>query len=438
MSTPETVVTMTVSERLAESVSPMINAGGANTEKSGSRMRPEALAAMNSAAGQYVPPAPLNNRLSLRDALDRFNRATRCWIRFFSINELLDTAGEMVVELIEGHNGNVPNLQAACICAGAATGMSLMAAATLTCGKSERRAALPHTDGFPNELVAQRSHSINYDQSWQTTGAKLVFAGNEDSCSAEELQSAICNNTCGLIFLAEKRGTLSLEEIVQIGAAHDLPVIVDAASVLGGAEARYRLSKYLAAGADLVCFKGGGGIRGPQSTGLVLGKADLVEECRLNAFPNQAVMRAAKVCKEEIFGLVAAVEGFMAEDDAELTVQDAARMQRIVDAVAEIDGVVSSVIDKEDGSGPKALINLRPSDGWRGPDAAPILEQLLNHPHPGHPRLFCGPPGEGYSDPRPDAFTITAQMLEDGEEETVIEVLMVVLAEHAARASSKL
>ena len=401
----ETIV-QTMVERLAEVVAPMINAGGANTEKSGSRMRPEALAAMNTAAG-----------------------------KFFSINELLDTGGEMVVDLIEAHSGKVPNLQAACICAGAATGMSLMAAAAMTRGNSVRRATLPNTDGFPNELVAQRSHSIAYDQSWQTTGAKLIFAGNEDSCSVEAFKAAINRNTCGLIFLAEKRGTLSLEEVVQIGAAHNLPVIVDAASVLGGAEARSRLSKYLAAGADLVCFKGGAGIRGPQSTGLVLGKADLVAECRLNAFPNQAVMRGAKVCKEEIFGLVAAVEGFMAEDDGALAVRDAARMQRVADALEEIDGVVTSVIDKHDGSGPKALINLRPSDGWRGPDAAPILEQLLNHPKPGHPRLFCGPPGEGYSDPRPDAFTITAQMLEDGEEDTIIEVLAEVLGAHAVAAS---
>lgn len=351
----------TVAERLARTVTPLINAGGANTEKSGSRMRPEALAAMNGAVES-----------------------------FFSINELLDAAGEMVVDLIDAQNGQVPNLQAACICAGAATGMSLMASATLTRGKSYRRASLPNTDGFPNELVAQRSHSINYDQSWQTTGAKLIFAGREEGCTAEEFEAAIGPDTCGLIFLAEKSGTLGLEELVAIGAARDLPVIVDAASVLGGAEARWRLTKYLAAGADMVCFKGGAGIRGPQSTGLVLGKADYILDCRLNAFPNQAVMRAAKVCKEEIFGLVAAVEGFMAEDDSALTAHDAARMQRIVDAVADIPGIDSSVIDKEDGSGPKALINLRPSDGWSGPEAAPILEQLLDQPKPGHPRLFCG------------------------------------------------
>ena len=146
-------------------------------------------------------------------------------------------------------------------------------------------------------------------------------------------------------------------------------------------------------------------------------------------------MRAAKVCKEEIFGLVAAVEGFMAEDDDLLTARDAARMQRVANAVGNIHGIVSSVIDKEDGSGPKALINLRSSDGWRGPDAEPILDQLLNHPKPGRPRLFCGPAGEGYTDPRPDAFTITAQMLDDGEEDTIIEILTEVLEEHAAATS---
>ena len=172
------------------------------------------------------------------------------------------------------------NLQATCICAGAATGMSLMAAAALTRGHSERRAQIPDTTGFPNELVAQRSHSINYDQSWQTTGAKLVFAGDEVGCTAEEFEARIGPATAGLIYLAEKPGTLSLPDLVEIAKAHgDLPVLVDAASVLGGAEARWRLSKYLAAGADLVCYKGGAGIRGPQSTGLVLGKADYVLDC---------------------------------------------------------------------------------------------------------------------------------------------------------------
>ena len=102
--------------------------------------------------------------------------------------------------------------------------------------------------------------------------------------------------TAGLLYLAEKGGpgALSLPAVAAIAARHGLPVLCDAASVL---PPKARLWKYLDEGADLVCFKGGGGIRGPQSTGLVLGGARWVAEARANAFPNQAVLRAAKVCR---------------------------------------------------------------------------------------------------------------------------------------------
>ena len=210
-------VAQTLFDRLSSKVTPMINAGGANTEKSGSHMRPEALEAITQASES-----------------------------FFSINELLDAGGEMVVRSIEEVNGPVANLEAAMICAGAATGMSLMAAAALSRGDSERRAALPRSEGFPNELVVQRTHSIAYDQSWETTGGRLVFAGDESGCERSEFVDKIGPNTAALLYLAEKPGTLTLEDIVEIAAEHGgLPVLVDAASVLGGAEARWRLSKYL-------------------------------------------------------------------------------------------------------------------------------------------------------------------------------------------------
>ena len=125
-----------------------------------------------------------------------------------------------------------------------------------------------------------------------------------------------------------------------------LPGRGDAAAGRGGAEARWRLSKYLAAGADMACYKGGAGIRGPQSTGLVLGKAEFIADCRENGFPNQSVLRAAKVCKEEIFGLIAAVEGFMAEDDEALTAvgdHEGVRSVRLLAAPGRPNGAVEAL-----------------------------------------------------------------------------------------------
>lgn len=181
----------------------------------------------------------------------------------------------------------------------------------------------------------------------------------------------------------------------------------------------------------MVCYKGGAGIRGPQSTGLVLGKADYIRDCRANGFPNQAVLRAAKVCKEEVFGLVAAVEGFMAEDDSALVTEANREMQTIVDAVSPIPGIRAEVIDKGEGSGPRALINVRRSDGWKGPLAPEILSMMLDRPRKGHPRLFCGRQGESYApaDYREDCFTITYQMLQPGEVAIVRDILTEVLGD---------
>src|SRR6185295_12760244 len=131
-----------------------------------------------------------------------------------------------------------------------------------------------------------------------------------------ELEDAIGERTAAVAYLVSPftspPGILTLPQVVEIAHRRGLPVIVDAASML---PPRENLGKFLRLGADLVSFSGGKGIRGPQSTGFLVGRRDLVRAAALNASPNQAIGRAAKTSKEEVVGLVTALELFLAEDE---------------------------------------------------------------------------------------------------------------------------
>jgi seryl-tRNA(Sec) selenium transferase len=159
-----------------------------------------------------------------------------------------------------------------------------------------------------------------------------------------------------------------------------VPVIVDAASML---PPRENLTKFLRLGADLVSFSGGKGIRGPQSTGILAGRRDLVRAVTLNASPNQALARAAKTSKEEIAGLVVALELFMAEDEA-------AEMKRyrdvcttVVEKLADIPGL--RVVLEQDPVNrvlPHAVVYF--TEEWNGPSGQAVQVALAK----GEPHIY--------------------------------------------------
>ena len=167
-----------------------------------------------------------------------------------------------------------------------------------------------------NEIVIQRAHRFAYDQAYRVAGGVLVEIGLARRTQPFELEDAITDRTAAVAYLVSPftspPGILTLEQVVAIAHRRNVPVIVDAASML---PPRDNLTKFLRLGADLVSFSGGKGIRGPQSTGILAGRRDLIKAVTLNASPNQALARAAKTSKEEIAGLVVALELFMAEDE---------------------------------------------------------------------------------------------------------------------------
>lgn len=319
-------------------VRPIINAAGTVTRLGGSRTRPEAIAAMAEATNTLV-----------------------------DMDELNAQAGEVIAR--------VTGAEAGFVCNGAASGLILQAAAVIA-GKDPALAQrLPQTDGMKNEIVIQTMHRFPYDQAYRAAGAKLVTVGTARRCPEWELEAAINDRTAAVAYLVSPflaRTGLSLTRVAEIAHAHDVPVIVDGASMV---PPRANLTRYIEMGADMVTISGGKGIRGPQGSGLLFGRKDLIEAATANASPNQFLGRGMKVSKEEIIGFVTALEIFVGEDEDSEMKRFRAMSQRIVDALIEIPGLqVSIEHDEYDFLIPSAVMKFENS--LAGPSKAEFMSTL--------------------------------------------------------------
>ena len=236
---------------------------------------------------------------------------------FVDMHELNDAAGRRVAELL--------GAPAAMVTAGGFSAMILGAAACLTGTDAEKCDALPHPTWSKRECLMQTRHRFGYDRAYRAAGMTIVEAARED-----ELVAKISDNTAMIATLAaveeqrvfgppkpEKRAlppevdTLMPAELIRIGKNAAVPVLVDMASDLPPAQ---NLTRWIRAGADLVVVSGGKGLRGPQSTGILAGRKDLIEAARLNASPNGNIGRGMKVGKEEVIALVVALKAYVEHD----------------------------------------------------------------------------------------------------------------------------
>ena len=366
-------------------VTPLINAGGPNTKHSGSRPRPESTDAMNAMSEVFV-----------------------------DLEELLIAAGNEIAQL----TGN----EAATVTSGASGGLVVQAAAAMAKDDPERIAQLPITNGIPNELIIQRGHRFVYDHLYLAPGSHFVEVGRTTDCTIEEIDAAIGPNTAALIHLEsmfkEKTG-VPLTELSDLAHSHGLPVLADCASML---PPRENLTKYTSQGADLVSFSGGKAVRGPQSTGFLVGKTEWIEYARLNNAPNPGVTRAQKVSKEEIAGLLAALKVFTDIDENQETKNYLDQMNFIVDQIAEIPGLSAKVTHDYDHYIPHAVIVL--NEDWKGPTYSEIAERLKA----GSPRIYIA---SDYRDPA-QCMWIDPLNLQDGEVEIVATQLRELLIKGAS------
>ena len=278
-----------------------INAGGTFTALTGSLMRPEAVAAMQVAARKFVRIEDLQNAVGKR------------------IAELLDCPAAMVTS-------------------GCASALSLATAACVAGKDPDRIRRLPDTQGLKNEVLVQKTHRVGYDHAIRNAGVKLIEVETR-----EELENAISPRTAMMFFLnfADPIGKIHREEYVAIGKRHQIPTLNDAAADVPPVENLWRYTKM---GFDLVGFSGGKGLRGPQSAGLLLGRKDLIEAARLNNSPNgDTLCRTNKINKEEIVGMLVALECYLKQDHAAIWKDWEARCQRIARALEEFPDVRTEI-----------------------------------------------------------------------------------------------
>jgi D-glucosaminate-6-phosphate ammonia-lyase len=303
----------------------VINASGTLTRLGGSRMAPEVLAAMTEAAASFV-----------------------------HIDELQANAGRVIAETTGAEAGYVV--------AGAAAGLTLGTVACiagLDVGKMDR---LPDTTGMKNEVVVQRGHRNAYDHAIRAAGIRFVEVGylgypGAGGTFGWQIDESITEQTIAVACpILDTPGTVSLGEVCEIAHAKGVPVIVDAAAEL---PPRSNLKKFIAAGADLVAFSGGKAIGGPQSSGILAGRADLIASValqhqdmdvraetwskrgmiagqRLRGVPHQGFGRSMKVGREEIIGLLTALRMYVDGSDE----ADCARWSSILAIVArQVEGI---------------------------------------------------------------------------------------------------
>jgi L-seryl-tRNA(Ser) seleniumtransferase len=285
-------------------VTPFINAAGTYTVLSASTMPDEVQAAIALAARQPV-----------------------------NLNELLDASGAYLAKQLR--------CEAALVTAGAAAALVVGTAACVTLGNEQPILNIP-TDmaGLKNEVIVQKSHRYDYDHALRNCGIRFVEVE-----TLEQYEQAFTDRTVMAHFFNAGAGQISREDWVRVAHQHGVPCFNDAAADVPPIS---NLWNYTQMGFDLVTFSGGKGLRGPQCTGLLLGKKDLIEAAKKNNSPNSnTVGRGMKVAKEEIVGLVAAVDWFVKQDDASMEAEYRQRADRIAKQVSSVPTVQTQIFVPE-------------------------------------------------------------------------------------------
>jgi L-seryl-tRNA(Ser) seleniumtransferase len=325
-------------------VTPFINAAGTFTILSASILPPEVQAAMNRAAQQPV-----------------------------NIEELHRAAGEYL--------GRRLHCEAALVTAGAASALTLGTAACITRGNDQAIVNLPaDMSGLKNEVIVQKTHRYGYDHALRNCGVKFVEVETMQEYEAAFNERTVMTN----FFNAAESGQISREDWVRVAHQHGVPCFNDAAADVPPIA---NLWNYTQMGFDLVTFSGGKGIRGPQCTGLLLGRKDLIEFAVKNNNPySNTIGRGMKVGKEEIIGLVAAVDWLLSQNEAAMLADFQKRAERIADQVKGIPSVETKIfVPPVANHVPHLLITY-------DPNRIPITgQQIMEKLRQGSPRIELNP-----------------------------------------------
>ena len=353
-------------------VRPFINCTATLTINGGSLTFPEVIAAMEQAAHFHV-----------------------------DLDELMERTSARLAELL--------HVEWALVTAGTAAALTHATAACLVGTDPEKIQRLPNLEGLKDEVIVPRESRNAYDHAIRTLGVKIVEVSNP-----EELRKAIGPHTAMIELLGNYFGKadFDLKDVAPIAKERGIPILVDAA-------ADYLIvpNPYLALGADLVAYSGGKVIRGPQGAGMLVGRKDLVRAAWANSAPHHAFGRALKVTKEEIIGMLTAVEVWRGGRDIEADFREWNRWYaEITERVTKVEGISATVIPPVRG-GP--FPTLRVSWDMRKFDitAGQIGRKMLE----GDPRIMTQASGDGNS------FLIRPVAMKPGEHLIVAQRLLQVI-----------
>ena len=357
-------------------VRPFINASGTYTAMTASLMQPEVMDAINYASKHYV-----------------------------MLDELHDRVGERIAKLARS--------EAAMVTSGAASALTLGTAAVLTGIDRQKMVDLPNLATMKSEVIIQKSHRFGYDHAVRNCGVRLVEVESRD-----DLERAINAQTAMMIFYNANNnvGQIKDEEFAQLGKKHGVPTFNDAAADVPPVD---NLWRYTAMGFDLVTFSGGKGIRGPQSAGLLLGRKDLIAAARLNAPPNgNTIGRGMKVNKEEMLGMMVALELYVERDHEKENREFEKRAEIIRSSAAAVPGVKAEVFVPEIAN---HVAHVRIT--WDQPEKG-RADRVVTAMREGEPSIAIRSEGP--------ALVIGVWMMRPGEEKIVAKRLRQVLEKPAA------
>lgn len=316
-------------------VKTFINAYGTLTTLSGTLMPPEVSKAMEEASKQFV-----------------------------QIHDLQAQVGRRLAELT--------GAEAAFVTAGASAALCLATCAVTAGDDPKKIDQLPNLAGMKSEIIIQKAHRNSYDHAFRMVGVTLVEVE-----TADEIRRAINPKTAALAMVLSHNSLghkVELDEMIALAHAAGLPLILDAAAEVPPAE---NLRKFTKVGADLVAFSGGKNLRGPQCSGLLLGRKDLVAKAYANSAPHNRFARIAKVGKEEIVGLLTAVELYLRRDETAERMEYHAMLERVAGRLERVPTVFTELITNDDYSHSPRL-SVQWDEAALGVTLDQMMERLLN------------------------------------------------------------
>ena len=362
-------------------VTTVINGQGTMTMLGGSLMRPEVESVM-ALAGQH----------------------------FVNIPELEVAAGKRIAEMLK-----LPPDYSALVTSGAAAAMLSGLAGILTKDNPQFIRQLPDLTGMKSEVIIQTSHRNAFDHQLRATGIRLV-----EIVDREDLRKAVNEKTAMMHFtnFANAAGQIKVEEWAKLGREYKVPTFIDAAADTPPVS---HLWDYATMGYDLIAFSGGKAIRGPQCAGLLVGHKDLVSYALLNNSPHEdTIGRSQKVGKEEIVGMVKALECYLQEDHEALNKEWQHRLEMISSEISKVPGVTTKFFVPD-------IANHVPHMEIRWDKRISATPKEINAAlRKGKPAIVLSTGEEG------EVLSLNSFMLQPGEDKIIASVVVAVLKAHAA------